>query len=127
MKLEMTLASVCGAVSALAGAAMAQPAPGPDGQTAFNNACRTCHTTKVGDNRLGPSLAAVVGRKSGGSAGFQYSSSLGDGKITWDEATLDKFLANPDSVAPGNNMKPFTNISDAGDRKLIIDFLKAQK
>jgi cytochrome c len=24
------------------------------GQLTFNNACRTCHTTKEGDNRLGP-------------------------------------------------------------------------
>lgn len=104
---------------------VAQPAP--DGQTAFNNACRTCHTTKPGDNRLGPSLHGVVGRQSGMAEGFQYSSALGDGKITWDEATLDKFLANPDGVAPGNNMKPFTNISDANDRKRIIEFLKTQK
>jgi cytochrome c len=26
------------------------------GQLTFNNACRTCHTTKEGDNRLGPNL-----------------------------------------------------------------------
>ena len=33
------------------------------GKLAFNNACRTCHTTKEGDNRLGPHLYKIVGRK----------------------------------------------------------------
>jgi hypothetical protein len=35
------------------------------GQLVFNNACRTCHTTKEGDNRLGPHLYKIVGRKAG--------------------------------------------------------------
>lgn len=108
-------------------ACAANAQPGPDGQTAFNNACRTCHTVKPGDNRLGPSLHGVVGNKSGSSEGFGYSTSLAGGKLTWDEKTLDAFLADPERVAPGNNMKPFTNISSADDRKLIIDFLKTAK
>ena len=33
------------------------------GQLIFNNACRTCHTTKEGDNRLGPNLHNIIGRK----------------------------------------------------------------
>ena len=35
------------------------------GQQTFNNACRTCHTTKEGDNRLGPNLHNIIGRKAG--------------------------------------------------------------
>jgi cytochrome c len=35
------------------------------GQLIFNNACRTCHTTREGDNRLGPNLHKIVGRKAG--------------------------------------------------------------
>ena len=34
-----------------------------DGQLAFNNVCRTCHTLKEGDNRLGPSLHKIIGRR----------------------------------------------------------------
>ena len=29
---------------------------GADDQLVFNNVCRTCHTLKEGDNRLGPNL-----------------------------------------------------------------------
>lgn len=97
------------------------------GETLYNNACRTCHSVKPDDNRLGPNLHNIVGRKSGAASGFNYSPSLKSGSITWDEATLDKFIANPDSVASGNTMKPFTGISDAGVRKQIIEFLKTAK
>jgi cytochrome c len=96
-----------------------------DPQMAFNNACRTCHSMKEGDNRLGPSLAGVVGRKAGSLPGFRYSSSMQSSGVTWDEATLDKFIANPDEVVHGNSMKPFTGIADAGQRKDIIGFLKS--
>ncbi len=95
----------------------------PDGQVAFNTHCRTCHSIKMGDNRLGPSLHGIVGAKAGSVEGYSgYSGMLGD--ITWDEATLDKFIANPDSIAPNNNMKPFAGIADATERKKILDFLK---
>jgi cytochrome c len=96
-----------------------------DPQMTFNNACRTCHSMKERDNRLGPSLAGVVGRKAGTVPGYQYSSSMQSSGITWDEATLDRFIANPDEVVGGNKMKPFTGIADAGQRKEIVGFLKS--
>lgn len=99
--------------------------PDKDGQVIFNNACRTCHTVKPGDNRLGPTLAGVVGAKSGAQEGFNYSSALKGGSITWDEGTLDKFITNPESVAPGHNMKPYTGMTNAEDRAKIISFLKS--
>ena len=37
------------------------------GQVLFNNSCRTCHTLDAGDNRLGPTLHGIVGRKAGAS------------------------------------------------------------
>jgi cytochrome c len=95
------------------------------GVEAFNNNCRTCHSWKKGDNRLGPNLHGIIGRKAGAAAGFTYSPSLENSNITWDEHTLDKFIANPESIAPGNNMKPFTGIADASTREEIIEFLKS--
>jgi len=110
---------------AIAAAAATTPASSQEtGETLFNNACRTCHSVKPDDNRLGPNLHNIVGRKSGAASGFNYSPSLKGGAITWDEATLDKFIANPDSVASGNTMKPFTGIADANVRQQIIEFLK---
>jgi cytochrome c len=96
-----------------------------DGQTAFNTSCRTCHTMKEGDNRQGPSLAGIVGRKAGSLPGFNYSPSMKQSGITWDEATLDQFIADPEQVVHGNTMKPYAGIKDAAQRKLIVDFLKS--
>ena len=96
-----------------------------DPRMVFNNACRTCHSMKEGDNRLGPSLAGVVGRKAGTLPSYQYSSSMQSSGVTWDAATLDKFIANPDEVVGGNKMKPFTGIADACQRKEIIGLLKS--
>lgn len=69
-----------------------------DGEAAFNNACRTCHSTRPDDNRLGPHLNGLIGRKAGASEGYAYSAAMKGAGLTWDEATLDKFIANPDSV-----------------------------
>ncbi len=93
-------------------------------QTAFNNSCRTCHTMKEGDNRQGPSLAGVVGRKAGSLPGYNFSDSMKQSGIVWDEANLDQFIANPDQVVNGNTMKPYGGITDAALRKTIIEFLK---
>ena len=93
--------------------AFAPPSPAgtaADPQVAFNNSCRTCHSVKEGDNRLGPSLAGVVGRKAGTLPGYAYSPSMQNSGVIWDEATLDTFIANPDQVVGGNKMKPFTGI-----------------
>ena len=105
----------------------APAADGAGGEEAYNTACRTCHSVKPGDNRLGPSLSGIVGKKAGGESGYQYSPSLKNSGVTFDEATLDKFITNPDGVVPGNNMKPYTGISDAALRAKIIAFLKAGK
>jgi cytochrome c len=104
---------------------IANNATGTSGKQLFNNNCRTCHSWKKDDNRLGPSLHGVVGRKAGSLEGFNYSAAMKEANITWDEGTLDKFITNPDSVVPNNKMKPFTGISDIKTRKDIIDFLKS--
>jgi cytochrome c len=99
---------------------------GDSGQAAFNNNCRTCHSTKEGDNRLGPSLSHIVGAKAAAQSGYaNYSEAMKTAGITWDEQTLDRFIANPESVVPNNNMKPFKGVPDAAVRKAIIEYLKA--
>jgi cytochrome c len=120
--MHILFVAVALALSAMADAAFAEDSAG---QQAFNNNCRTCHSWKEGDNRLGPSLHGVYGRKAGSLQGYNYSQSMKSAKITWDDATLDKFISNPDSVVPNNNMKPFTGVGDAATRGKIIEFLKS--
>ena len=116
-------------VAALAIALTASPcaalAADDDLEITFNDHCRECHSFLKGDNRLGPSLYGVVGRKAGVEPGYTYTQSLKDSGVTWDVPTLDKWIANPGAVIPGNGMSPpYGGIADAEIRKRIIDFLK---
>jgi cytochrome c len=95
-----------------------------DNQLVFNNVCRTCHTVKEGDNRLGPNLHNIIGRKAGSVPDYGYSSSMKDADLTWDRATLDRFIANPDQVVPGNRMKPYGGLTSAEERAKIIAYLE---
>ena len=96
-----------------------------DLEISFNDHCRECHSFVKDDNRLGPSLYGVVGRRAGTEPGFGYTQSLKDSGVTWDSATLDKWIADPGSVVPGNGMSPpYSGIDDPAIRKLIITFLE---
>jgi cytochrome c len=100
---------------------------GVSGQEAFNNACRACHMVKEGDNRLGPNLHKIVGRKAGSLPDYAFSSAMKEADFVWDEEKLDRFIAKPDEVVPGNNMKPYGGVSSSDDRKKIIVFLAQQQ
>ena len=109
------------------GTALAQEGASPEeAQLAFNNHCRTCHVTKADDHRLGPSLHRVVGREAGSAPNYNYSSAMADAGVVWDDATLDRFIENPQAVVPGNNMKPFSGIASAEERAKIVAHLKAE-
>ena len=102
------------------------PTQGADpaaGQQVFNNACRTCHTMRDGDNRQGPNLHGIVGRKAGSLSGYGYSSAMKEAGFVWDADKLDRFMATPDAVVSGNSMKPFGGLASADDRAKIIAFL----
>jgi cytochrome c len=104
-------------------AMLAQDTEAASGQLAFNNACRTCHVVREGDNRLGPNLNKIIGRKAGSLPGYNYSSAMKEADFVWDEAKLDRFIANPDEVVAGNNMKPYGGLASKDDRAKIIAFL----
>jgi cytochrome c len=94
------------------------------GQLVFNNACRTCHSTREGDNRLGPHMRGIIGRKAGSLPNYSYSSAMKGANFVWDEDNLKRFIANPDEIVPGNTMKPYGGLASAESRVELIAFLK---
>jgi cytochrome c len=124
--LTMALSGMtCLLVSSASSQTPAQSADAAAGQQAFNNACRTCHTVKDGDNRQGPNLHGIIGRKTGSLPGYGYSSAMKEAGFAWDADKLDRFMANPDAVVSGNSMKPFGGLASADDRAKIIAFLQS--
>ena len=95
------------------------------GQLAFNNSCRTCHSVKEGDNRLGPNLYKVVGRKAGSLPNYGYSAAMKNADFVWDKGKLDQFIADPDAVVRGNNMKPYGGLASADTRAKVIAYLES--
>jgi alcohol dehydrogenase (cytochrome c) len=91
------------------------------GKVAFDNQCAACHTAVVGKNGFGPSLAGVVGRKSGTLAGYAYTSAMTHANLTWDAATLDQFLTNSTAKVPGTSMP--VQIADEKTRADAIAYL----
>ena len=77
------------------------------------------------NNRLGPSLYKVLGRKAGSLPNYDYSSSMRSADFFWDKGKLDRFIANPDAVVHGNNMKPYGGLASADARAKVIAFLES--
>jgi cytochrome c2 len=87
--------------------------------------CAACHSTAAGENKIGPSLADVVGRKSGTEPGYSYSAAMKSANITWDDAALDKFLTSPGGFVHGTKM--FLSLPSSTDRQNVIAYLDTLK
>ena len=82
--------------------------------------CASCHSLTT--DRTGPHHCGLLGRKAGSVPGFEYSKAMKESKITWNERTLDRFLANPLKAVPGTSMG-YAGIPDAGERRDLIAYL----
>jgi cytochrome c len=87
--------------------------------------CRACHSTQDGEHMTGPSLAHVWNRKAATTADFlRYSEALKRSGLTWSDATLERWLANPAQLVPGTAMT-FAGIRERQAREDLIAYLKA--
>ena len=121
--LSQTLMS-CALVTAFAAPAMAGDAGA--GQTVFKSVCSMCHSNQAGQNKIGPTLFGVVGRKTGAAEGYTYSPANQGANLTWDEATLDKYLQAPRTVVPGTKMT-YGGLKDDEKRANLIAYLSTLK
>lgn len=108
---------------ALALAAQAAPAATGDadlGRNLYQSRCAACHSLDY--NGVGPAHRGLWGRLSGQAPGFAYSDALRNARQTWNEDTLNRWLADPEKFAPGQRMG--VNVPDAQDRAHLIAYLK---
>jgi len=92
------------------------------GKKVFNK-CKACHSLKAGKNKIGPSLNGIVGRAAASADGFKYSKAMKASGLTWDEATLKKFLVKPKKFVPGTKMA-FAGLKKEKQRDDVIAYLK---
>jgi cytochrome c len=90
------------------------------GKAVFERRCTGCHA--MDGDREGPRLTGVFGRKAGSVAGFDYSVGLKNSGMTWDEATLEKWLRDPDKLVPNTTMD--FSVPKAQERSDLIAYFK---
>jgi len=98
-------------------------AAGP-GEQAFAE-CAACHSVD-GSPGVGPTLKGIIGRDSASVPGFAYSNAFKRTHLKWTPDQLDKYVADPQAVVPGNVM-PYAGMSDATQRAALISYLATVK
>lgn len=109
-----------GALLALAAGACAGDIDAVRGEQVYAR-CMACHALAF--DRVGPRHCGLFGRLAGSVPGFAYSPAMKNSGITWNDKTLDRFLAKPLAVVPGTAMT-YDGLPDPGDRADLIAYLK---
>jgi cytochrome c len=122
MKSTLSAAAIAAILSATSPAIAADAEAGAK---VFKAQCSACHSIVEHKKLIGPSLFGVVGRKSG-SEDFAYSDANKNSGLTWDEATLDKYLTSPRTVVPGTKMT-YAGLKDDAKRADLIAYLATVK
>jgi cytochrome c len=90
------------------------------GQTVFEKRCAGCHS--LDEDKEGPRLRGIYGKKAGSVSTFKYSDALKASNITWDAPSLDQWMADPDKIVPNSDM--FFRVPRAGERTDVIAYLQ---
>ena len=132
MKVRTYIAAVAVPVVFLAALATDMPARGDlvsrtpigdstRGKALYGSRCVACHSLDA--NRVGPKHRGVFGRRAGRVEGYAYSPPLRQSEIVWTGATLERWLADPESLIAGQRMN--VRVADPRDRADIIAYLRA--
>ena len=120
------LPRICFLVICTASAGPALSADASVGKSLFTQRCAICHSAEPGDNggAQGPSLIGVFNRPAAATE-FAYTSALKGSKLTWNGATLERFLAAPSEMVPGSSM--VLAVPDKIDRANLVAYFESVK
>ena len=90
------------------------------GLALYQTRCTACHSLDY--NGVGPAHRGVFERQAAQAPGFAYSDALKASHVVWDEASLDRWLADPEKLVPGQRMG--FNVPEAAARRDLIAYLK---
>jgi len=122
-KLKHKLAGVLTVALLLVSAGTRAESPAERGMALYQARCTACHS--LDHNRAGPAHRGVFGRRAGSAPGYDYSPALKASGIAWTRENLDRWLAGPEQLVPGQKMG--YSVPDAGDRSDLIAFLESLK
>ena len=124
--MRIWMMAVTAAIGTLLQSASAHAQDAANGEQVFKK-CRACHMIGPdAQNRVGPVLNDLIGRKAGMIDGFNYSDAnkeAGAKGLVWTEDVLFAYLQKPMAFMPGTKMA-FPGLSGDADRKDVIAYLK---
>ena len=97
------------------------------GKAVAERRCQICHSfNKGGKTVFGPNLFGVFGQPAGAVKGYKYSQALLASGLTWTDANLIEFLADPKQFIKGTKAQ-FPGIKSSKSRADVIAYLKTLK
>ena len=87
----------------------------------YSGRCGACHS--IESNGAGPQHKGLFGRKAASQSGFAYSPALKGSGLVWNRKLLDRWVANPTALVPGNKMV-VQLANDPRDRADILAYLE---
>ena len=85
--------------------------------------CKSCHSiAKGGENKIGPALWGVLGRKAGSLSDYKYSKAMSAYGKSWSFEEMDGFLAKPKEWIKGTKMS-YAGLKNAKDRAALILYM----
>jgi cytochrome c len=116
-----TLMVTAALIAASAGVAMAQDVD--KGANSFKK-CLPCHSIGPGaQNKVGPVLNALDGRKAGSVPDFSYSDANKNSGITWNEQSFEDYIKDPRAKVPNTKMI-FPGIKNEQETKDLWAYVK---
>ena len=91
-----------------------------EGERLYRERCGACHSLE--EHGAGPKHRGLIGRQAGTQPGFDYSAALAASKIVWSPQTLERWIADPNALVPGNKMI-VRLANDPAERAAIVAYL----
>jgi cytochrome c len=92
------------------------------GKQLYHERCGACHS--LDEHGAGPKHRGLLGRRAGTQSGFDYSAALVASNVVWSPQTLERWIADPNALIPGNKMI-VQLANDPADRAAIVAYLIA--
>ena len=85
--------------------------------------CLACHSiAEGGENKIGPALWGVLGRKAGSISDYKYSKAMAAHGKNWSFEEMNGFLIKPKDWIKGTKMS-FVGLKKAEDRAAVILYM----
>jgi cytochrome c2 len=103
-----------------------EPISGSNAEITFSTSCLGCHRIDDGfSHRMGPDLRGLMDRKVASADNYgAYTPALKQLGGEWSRERLDRFLRDPQAMAPGSSMV-FPGIADDQQRAALVDYVIA--